>query len=692
MPRSIAFVGASERLNAPATRGLRHCIRLGFPGPLYAVNPKYEQLLDRPCVPTVAALRSAVDLAVIALPAAASLQALRECQDLGVGAVVLCSSGWGEAGDEGREREAELRVLLSRGRTRVLGPNCIGAGSALAPYSVAYNSSFEHLSFKHRRPIGVVCQSGAMLGGLLLNGEDAGIGVAAYLHVGNGVDITLEAAAAHMLQRPEVATVALLVEGLSDGPGFVALAQQAGALGKQIAVYKAGRSLAGKAAVQSHTGALAGEDTIFSAICEDEGVVRVAEPEDLLPVARMLTRPAASGRRALVFTLSGGGASALADELESQRIAIPPLDPSTISALDALGDPHLRSANPLDVGSSVFSDPALPASALQIALRDPAVDAACWIGVGAPRDERSRGLLASAVAALRDCGKPVVVLPLSGTPSEPGFDIAHEADIPVARSVRAAALLLSSALAPADTASSGASPSQVGGSDSPHTTVIVERQARMLLADAGVAVLPFRVIDREEDLVPTAKQIGYPVVLKGVVADVSHKSEAGLVHLRLTDAGALLSAATQMRARCPQLQSFIVERMLDGGIETVIGARIDAHFGPMLMFGLGGTAVELHAQVAFTQCPCDEQKALRLVQQSNAWPLLRGYRGAPRGDVPALIESMVRLSAFAYAQRDTLLEVEVNPFIVLSEGCGAYAVDALIVQQSPQRQGHKVQA
>ena len=194
-PRSIAFVGASERANAPATRGLRHCLRLGFEGRLYAVNPKYPTLLGVPCVASIAALDAPVDLAVIALPAQATLDAVAQCARKGVRAAVICSSGWGETGAEGQDRESELRTLLAGTSMRVLGPNCIGVGSASARACVAYNSSFEHLALHHTRPIGVVCQSGAMLGGLLLNAEDAGIGVESFAHVGNGVDISLEDAA-----------------------------------------------------------------------------------------------------------------------------------------------------------------------------------------------------------------------------------------------------------------------------------------------------------------------------------------------------------------------------------------------------------------------------------------------------------------------------------------------------------------
>lgn len=446
-PASIAFIGASERPNAPATRGLRHCLRLGFAGPLFAINPKHGALFGIPCVPSVAALPQPVDLAVIALPAEGTLHAVAECQRVGVRAAVICSSGWDESGEIGLKRGRALQTLLATSPMRVLGPNCIGVGAASAPFCVAYNSSFEHIAFRYRRPVGVVCQSGAMLGGLLLNGEDAGAGVEAFIHVGNATDISLEEAGRFLLQRPEIATLAMMIEGLSDGRAFVALAREAHALGKRIAVFKAGASEVGRRAVRSHTGALAGSDQLFDAVCRDEGIVRVAEPEDLLQVARVLFAERASpGRRVLVYTLSGGGASVLADELCAQSLDVPGLSEVTAQACDALGDVFIRAANPFDVGSSVFSNPNAADQALRIAATDPNIDAVAWIGVGAPRDERSNLLLGAALDTLAACGKPAVVLPMSGTAVEPGFARAHELGIPVARSARSAALLLRHAL------------------------------------------------------------------------------------------------------------------------------------------------------------------------------------------------------------------------------------------------------
>lgn len=683
-PRSIAFIGASDRPQAPASRGLRHCLRLGYTGALYPVNPRHSTLYGLQTHATIAAVPAPVDLAVVAVAAGAAVEAVSECIAAGVRSVVVCSAGWAEAGEEGQARSDALQRLVAGSATRLLGPNCIGLGDAASRMCVAYNSSFEHLAFRHRWPVGLACQSGAMLGGLLLNAEDTGFGVESFAHVGNGLDIPLEEAAGHLLQQDRVQALALLVEGLSSGDAFVALARQAREAGKRLAVFKAGRSAAGRVAVASHTGALAGADELFDAVCDEHGIVRVDEPEDLIPTAGMLARHrAARGRRVLVFTLSGGAASVMADELALRRLDLPPLAPATLAACEALAPELLRPDNPLDAGSTVFSDPGLCGRALALALADEQFDATCWIGVGAPRDERSVGLLGDAVARLAAAGKPAVIVALSGHAAEAGFEPARTAGIPVARSLRAAGALLSAALV--DGRSSGATTTAhaIGIRAGPPRAgaALPEARARQLLHAHGLPMLVAQVSHDADGLVHLAEATGFPVVLKGLVDGITHKTEAGLVALGLRSEGELRAAVQAMRAGHPGecFAGFSVERMIEGGVETLVGVRNDPQFGPMLAFGLGGVTVELFGDVAFRRCPVDHDAALALIRSTRAGRLLDGFRGRPRADIETLAEAMVTLSRFAMAHRDVVLEVEINPLIVLQAGQGAVAVDALVV-------------
>ena len=685
-PRSIAFLGASERPNTPASRGLRNCLRHGFRGGLYPVNPKYAELFGVRCHASLAALPEVPELVMIGLGAEATLAAVAECAAAGVGVVVVCSAGWEEQGAEGQARANRLRALITGSPMRLLGPNCLGAGNPALGLSLGYNSSFE--SMRHERPgrVALVTQSGAMMGGLLLNAEDTGAGVGLYAHVGNAMDIGMEEIVEHLVDDPGIDVIALMIEGLRQPQRFVAAARRAREAGKPLVVFKAGTSELGSRAVLSHTGALAGSDHVFSAVCREQGILRVQECEDLMPAAALLTswrhKAAVGDGGLLVFTLSGGAASILADECTTARVPLPPLSAPTLARLQALLPPYVKAENPLDVGGAVFSDPQLPREAMAVALEDPAVDAVLWVGVGAPRDERSCLWLDQALDVLRASPKAGALIPVSGYAQEPGFARARAEGVPVLRSLRSAATLIGLAREWRRPRVPPGTP----GRDLPalpaEAPVLDELTAKSLLVELGIPVPPSRLARDVDEVAEAARTLGGVVVVKGIVQGVVHKSELGLVALGLEGPDAAEAAARAMRSRSPALpfRGFLVERMAPRGVEVVLGIHRDPAFGPVLMFGLGGIAVELFRDVAFGTCPMSPQGARALIGMTRAAALLRGFRGAAPADEEALVQAMVRLSQFAHHHRDELAEVDLNPVIVLPEGQGVLALDAVMVR------------
>lgn len=685
-PRSIAFLGASERPNTPASRGLRNCLRHGFRGALYPVNPKYDALFGAKCYPSLAALPEVPDLVMIGLSAEMTLDAVAQCRDAGVPVVVACSAGWEEQGAEGQARALRLRDLTAGSPMRLLGPNCLGAGNPARGMSLGYNSSFESIRLDRPGRVALVTQSGAMMGGLLLNAEDGGASVGLYAHVGNAMDIGMEEIVEYLADDAGTDVIALMIEGLRLPARFVSAAQRARAAGKPLVVFKAGTSELGRQAVLSHTGALAGSDEVFAAVCREQGILRVQECEDLMPAAALLAnwrhKAPAAGQGLLVFTLSGGAASILADECAAAQVPLPPLAPATLERLQALLPSYVKADNPLDVGGAVFSDPELPRKAMAIALEDPGIDAVLWVGVGAPRDERSCLWLEQALDVLQASPKPGALIPVSGFAQEAGFARARAAGVPVCRSLRAAATLIGHARAwrrPVVAPGTGAAhlPALPPGD-----RVIDELRSKALLAELGVRVPQSRLAADADEVGAAAQALGGPVVVKGIVEGVLHKSELGLVALGLADAAAAEAAARAMQARSPGLQfrGFLVERMAQRGVEVVLGIHRDPAFGPVLMFGLGGLAVELFKDVAFATCPVSPQGARALIGMTRAAALLRGFRGAPAADEEALVQAMVRLSQFAHHHRASLAEMDVNPVIVLPDGQGVLALDAVIVR------------
>ena len=686
-PRSIAFIGASERSTAPASRGLRNCVRLGFKGGLYPINPKHQTLFGLACHPSLASIPEPVDLAMIALSAEATLDAVAACKDAGVRVAIACSSGWDETGSaEGEARAARLRLLMDGSRMRLLGPNCLGSGNPAIGMCLAYNSSFESISFPRRGRIGLVTQSGAMLGGIILNGEDMGADLALFAHVGNAMDIGLEEIMEHMVHDPQISVLALMIEGIREPRRFLAAARRARERGKPVVVFKAGASELGRLAVKSHTGALAGSDEVFSAVCRELGVIRVDEPEDLMPTASLLAswekkNPVRAGRL-LVFTLSGGAASIIADECSSAGVALPPLKEATLARLEPILPAYTKADNPFDVGGGVFSDPELPRKALAIAVLDEDVEAVLWVGVGAPRDERSRLMLDQALDVFQECGKPAAIVPLSGHPEEAGFNRARALGIPVLRSLHAAVRTISAASWARRTVLAPGQPGQALP-DLPAGDVIDELRSKEVLSQLGIPVPRFGLAGSAKDIAAIAAEIGFPVVVKGVAQGIAHKSELGLVALGLGSAEEAHSAAERMMQRADglTLRGFLVEKMADKGVEVVLGIKRDPQFGPVLMFGLGGIAVELFSDVAFGLCPLSPEGAQAVIGLTRAATLLRGYRGQPRADEQALVHAMVRLSQFAAKHGEFLQEMDVNPLIVLPECKGVVAVDAVMIRR-----------
>ena len=683
-PKSIAYIGASERSNTPASRGLRNCLRHGFSGGLYPVNPKYSELFGVRCYRALAELPEVPELVMIALSAEMTLKAVADCKAAGVHAIVVCSAGWEEQGPEGVERARRLQEIMAGATMRMLGPNCLGAGNPSVGLCLGYNSSFESMAHARTGRVGLVTQSGAMMGGLLLNGEDSGADVALYAHVGNAMDISMEEIVEYMLDDPQIDVIALMIEGLRQPKRFVEAARRAKELGKPLVVFKAGASELGQQAVMSHTGALAGSDEIFSAVCREHGIMRVQECEDLLPSASMLAhwkekQPVGRGG-VLVFTLSGGAASILADECADASVPLPELSKATLSRLEAILPSYVKASNPLDVGGAVFSDPELPRHALAIALEDDAIDSVLWVGVGAPRDERSLLWLNQALDVLGNSDKASMLISVSGYVQEPGFDRARRLGIPVARSLRAASSMIGYARA----AQKKVLTRGVLGDAIPALPavdgLVDEVQSKELLKALGIRVPESRVASSLSDVAACAQQLSGPVVVKGLVHGITHKSEHGLVALNLATPEVAEAAAQSMLERSPHLEfrGFLVERMASRGVEVVLGVKRDPAFGPVLMFGLGGISVELFKDVAFGVCPLSPERAKELIGMTRAAVLLRGFRGQPEADETALVAAMVRLSQFAAHNSDRLAEMDVNPVLVLSKGQGVLALDAII--------------
>jgi len=677
-PRSIAIVGVSQRENGFGNRTLANMDAYG--GEVFVVNPKYESLAGRRCYPSLAALPRSPDCVVIALPREATEEALRQCVAVKAGGAILYASGYGETGKPERLAEQERLARIARdGGVRLLGPNCIGIANNLIGAGALFQPEYASV----RRPdgrIGIVSQSGA-LGYSLAQGAMHGTAATHVFAAGNSVDVDVCDLASYLVEVPECGAVAMLLEGVRDPARLLALGDKALAAGKPIVAFKMGTGEGGAAAAQSHTGTLAGSAQAYRAAFRRGGFVAAPGLEDVMELAAFLAKaPAPRARGVAVMATSGGAAVMAVDTAEDLGVPMPQPGEAAAKvlreAIPDFGSPR----NPCDVTGQVLNNPDSFRVCCEAMLSDPAYGVMI-----VPTVLSAKGLTEARVPVMSELaaklGKPVCNVWLSEWREGPGAE-AYERDPRVARfgSMRGciAAIAAWQEWHDARALSRKTEPrvsefSDLSGSLSNRGRNLGERESKELLRTYGVRCVEERQARDAEGAVQAAEALGYPVVLKAD-ADLAHKTEAGAVALDLRDAQAVRAACAAMRL---EKRGFLVQPMMRGGVELVVGAKRDPQFGQLLLVGLGGVLVEVMKDVQVSLAPVGRAGARRMLERLRGFRLLRGYRGTPAADLEAVCEAIARISELAADQSGRIAEIDVNPLLARADG--AFALDALIV-------------
>jgi acetyl coenzyme A synthetase (ADP forming)-like protein len=680
-PRSVAVIGASRDPSKVGGSVLANLRSAGFDGRLIAVNPHATMVQGLEAVPSLLAVEGPVDLAVITIPAAAVLPALKECVSKAVGGAVVISAGFRESGAEGREREAELRQWLSDQPIRVLGPNCLGW---IRP------SRRLNLTFAPGMPdpggIAFISHSGALAVAILDWARERRVGFSLFASLGNQADLNesdlLAAAAADV----ETRVIAAYMEGVADGRRFFD-ALSAAATIKPVVVLKAGRSAEGARAVSSHTGALAGSDRAFDAAVRQAGAVRASSVEDLFDLARGLaSQPLPRGRRLLVLTNGGGLGVIATDAAREAGLDVSPPDEATRSRLAAVLPPTASLGNPVDLVGD--ADAARYSHALH-ALGGEAGDAALVV-LTAQAVTDSTAVARSVIGATRGWKIPVIAAFVGGARVAPGARALEEAGIPcysfpepAVRTIAGMALLHqrrpgrssrpSRVEAPAAARAFGERlRSSVAG-----TLGMLDLQP--VLEAYGIACATARRAATPEEAATVAERMGWPVALKVMSPDVSHKTEVGGVRLNLRSAAEVAGAASEMLRRVsaarPQaaIEGFLLQPMVGPGTELLLGMVRDAQFGPLVMIGFGGIYVEVLKDTAARLAPVSAPEAAAMLDELRMAPVLKGVRGEAPVNREALIQAICSFSRLAVDVPE-LVELELNP--LLARAVAIIAVDA----------------
>jgi acyl-CoA synthetase (NDP forming) len=686
-PRSVAVIGASSDPTKTAGRPVSYLLKHGFSGAIYPVNPKLDSIGDLTCYKDIAALPEVPDVGIVLLGAERAHVAVRELAARGCAAAIVLASGYTETGEEGARRQAQLMEAASS--MRILGPNTIGLVNLTDRIVLSATGALEmeHFPIGH---IGVVSQSGGILGALLSRAAARGIGMSKLVSTSNEVDLELADFIDALVDDEATRVIALYVEAVRNPAKFRAAALRAAAAGKPIVAFKIGRSEAGAKAAVSHTGAMAGADRMYDALFRQTGVIRAETFPDLLDIpAALATGRKLRGNRVAILTSTGGAGTLVSDSLGVSGFETPAPDAETAAALRALqtGDHAALDRNPIDVTLAGLQ-PDLLRGAIKALLASTSYDALTII-VGSS----SLAMPELMAGAIQDC------LPLSDKPvlAYVSPHAPHVGALLTQRGVPAFAaaesctaalqgMLHASRWQAQPTSGDLGEPVRI---DDLPTGFLNEAQAKHLFSRFGVPCARERIVSTPEEAKAAAAELGHRVVLKILSSEITHKSDVGGVAVNL-NADQVGQRLTQM-AQEVQTQTgirphqFLVQEMVSGGTELILGMSRDA-LGTAILLGMGGVTAELFKDTTLRLLPAQgglgREEALSMAQELKTWPLLDGFRGRPKADIGALVDAIVAFSRMAAQLGDRLIEAEINPVFVLPQGQGVWAADGVAVLAS----------
>ena len=697
-PRSVAVLGASERPSVGRTI-VENLERIGFPGEIYPINPRYETLLGRRCYRSIEELPDGVDVLAFCVNHERVLEGLRAAARKGVRAAVAFDAGFAESDETGRRRQDELVAICREAGIAFCGPNCMGVISPHERSLVYLNALRDPAPLAGN--VGLISQSGSIVIGLLADCRR--FGWSRVVSTGNEAVIVAADVLEYLIDDPATRVIAMFLESVRQPERFVAALDRAADRDKPVVVLKVGRSERARRAITSHTGGLAGESRVIEAMLRAHRAIEVHDMDELtetLAACQGARRPA--GRRIAVVTNSGGHTELILDVAANLGIELPPLSPATRAEAARVIGPIAGDGNPLDSWGNGDFQTNVP-HALRTFGADPEIDAVVWCTdstdnspLGTP--ERFMTYAAMLVEGAKGSAKPFYLM---GT--RPGLFRRDQHEV---LSAQGMALIggTRQGLRAIDRLARWAAPRPplrpapprtLPGlatmlADGPARRTIHEHDAKRLLAAAGLPVVRETLCATREEATAAAGAIGYPVVLKLVADDVPHRSDLGLVAVGLRDARELGEAWDRMAAiRSAKLADvavagFVVQQMVSGGIEVLAGVTHDADFGPLLAFGLGGVAAEALGSVTLRPLPLRVGDAeAMLAEVPAAATLLAGFRGRPPADVDRLRQCLEALADFAWNDRAVIGELDLNPITVLPRGQGCVVVDALIVPRAP---------
>ncbi len=691
-PSSVAVIGASEKKGSVGCSLIENVIEGGYRGKIFPVNPQYKIIKDLDTYPSISDIEQPVDLVILATPIIGVPSIIRDCVEAKVGGVIIISVGGRERGLEGKKLEEEIKGQAGRGGLRIVGPNCIGIISSESRLNATFAGSMPpsgNLAF--------ISQSGAICAAILDLSQKEGIGFRYFVSIGSMLDVDYGDLINYMGDDPDVSSIALYLESLTNMRKFMSAARAVSRV-KPIVVLKAGESGAGARAASSHVGALAGEDAVYEAAFKRAGIVRVKTVGELFDCAEVMAKQSLPTGPGLAIITNGGGPGVMAaDVLAFYGLEPVPLSPETMKKLDEFLPPFWSKGNPINILGD--ASPERWQRSIEVCLSAREIKALVIILVP---QSMGHALAVSEIVLELLSGKPhppIFAVWMGGENAEEGRQVLNKAGIPTyetpERAIAAFKHMYSykrnlemlyevpSKLPVALKFDRSSARENIEKALKEGNTLLTEAESKALLKAYGIPVNRTAVADSPDKAIQLAQDMGYPVVMKVNSRDILHKSDVHGVKLNLrrekdvSDAFSKIMANARTYAPKAELLGVTVQPMfIDPDYELILGSKMDADFGPVILFGMGGIMTEIMRDLAIALPPLNRLLARRLIEGTRVYQMLRGYRNRPPARLALLEEVLVRLSQLV-TDFPEIAELDINPMILLEDR--ACAVDARVI-------------
>lgn len=685
-PESIAIIGASPDEKKIGGRPLAYLQKNSYKGAIYPVNPKYSTIRGLKCYSNIKEIQETVDLAIISLPKELVLTSFKDCIESGVRSVVIFSAGFGEVDEEGKRIQDEISSLAKQNGVRVLGPNCLGLFNVEKNAYATFSTILEQQT-PLKGKIGFVSQSGAFGSHVFTLARQQQIGFSYFVATGNESDVDVADCIAYLAEDENTKVIACYIEGAKNGEKLIEAFKLAAKHKKPVVALKVGTTSVGKQAALSHTGSLAGADEVYDAVFEQYGVYRAKTIQEFVDVAYACAElPIPKGDRVAIFTVSGGVGIMLADQLAEQSLAVTETPQDVQAKLKEIL-PIAGVKNPIDTTAQINAIPNLLDDFMENVLASGAYDSAITFlaFTGLDLEKVKKRIHSIKKVAGNHTDIPLITVTLTNEDSKQAF---VESGLVAADDPTRAVTMLKAlnfyrefySNHPFDAFEKTSETAKLPVS----STVLTEYEGKKLMKEFGLPVTWEKLATSEQEAEAFAKEIGYPVAMKGMSPQILHKTDFGLVRLHVSNNQEAIETYQVLKDKVNHIEGaqfdgvLIQEMLVDESIEMFIGSKKDPVFGQIVLVGMGGIYIEILKDVAMRKAPISSKEAQKMLKELRGYPLLKGARGKPPYDEEALCEVIAKFSQFISQYEDEIQEIDLNPIMVFEKGKGVKIADALI--------------